>query len=90
MDATQIPAQAKHSPALSANLIIHGERFTVAALGPDHVVVLSARPVPPGHGIIHFRMDDHLTTYHVDLVDGIDPHRGEQVYRLLETIEEAA
>lgn len=35
-------------------------------------------------------MDDHLTIYHVDLVEGINPDRDEQVYRLLETIEEAA
>jgi len=90
MDATQPVIATRHSPALSADLVIRGERFTVAALGPDHVVIHSARAMPPGRGTIRLKLDDHVTTYRVDLVDGLDPSRDEQVYRLLEPIEDAA
>jgi hypothetical protein len=85
MDATRSVSDTKHSPALSADLSIHGQKFTVAALGPEHVVVRSPCPVAAGEGIIHFTMDDHLTTYRIDLPQGIDPTRREQNYRLLET-----
>lgn len=75
----------KHSPELSADLSIHGQKFTVAALGPEHVVVRSPRQIAAGEGIIHFKMDNQLTIYRIDLPQGIDPTRREQNYRLLET-----
>jgi hypothetical protein len=84
MDATHSASETKHSPVLSAELSIHGHRFNVAALGPDHIVVRSSRPVPPGEGVIRFTIDDQPTIYHVELPDGVDPGRREQQYRLLE------
>jgi len=80
----------RHSPALSADLVIRGERFTVAALGPDHVVIHSARAMPPGRGTIRLKLDDHVTTYRVDLVDGLTQAATSKSTALLETIEEAA
>jgi hypothetical protein len=85
MDATRSVPETQHSPALSADLTIRGQKFTVAALGPEHLVLRSPRPVAAGEGTIHFKMDDHLTTYRIDLPQGIDPTRREQNYRLLET-----
>jgi hypothetical protein len=77
--------EAKHSPVLSADLLIDGQRFAVAALGPEHVIVRLPRLVPAGEGTILFRADDEVTTYHIDLPQGIDPARHEQSYRLLKT-----
>jgi hypothetical protein len=84
MDATHSVPETKHSPVLSAELSIHGHRFNVAALGPDHVVVRSSRPVPPGQGVIRLTIDDQLTIHHVELPEGVNPSRREQHYRLLE------
>ncbi len=71
MDATRSVPEAKESPVLSAELLIHGQRLNVAALGPEHVVVL--------------KVDGQLMIYHVDLPAGIDPTRHEQRYRMLKT-----
>ena len=76
---------AAYSPDLSAELTLHGERFAVAALGPDDVVVRSPRPVPAGRGTVRMVVDGQPTVYHVDLWLGIDPARREQAYRLIAT-----
>ena len=74
-----------YSPDLSAELTLHGERFAVAALGPDELVVRSARPVTAGHGTVRMVIDGQPTVYHVDLWLGIDPDRREQAYRMIGT-----
>lgn len=71
-------------------LFLHGERFDVASLGPNDIVVRSARPMPAGEGTIRLTIDGELTVFHVKLADGIDPVRRAQSYQLIDTIEEAA
>ena len=79
-----------YSPDLSAELMLHGERFAVAALGPEDVVVRSPRVVAAGHGTVRMVVDGQPTIYEVDLWLGIDPTRREQAYRLIATDANAA
>ena len=90
MDALPTSSAAGYSPSISAELTLHGERFKVAALGPDGVVLRSARPCDPGTGVIRVDVDGRVTLYHFDFTHGIDPARREQPVTLLRTIEEAA
>jgi hypothetical protein len=79
-----------YSPNVSMELTIHGERFNVASLGPSKFIVRNPRLVKPGAGTLRLLVDTRVTIYHMELIDGIDPKRGSQPYRLLSTIEEAA
>ncbi len=83
MDSTRSVLDGRHSPELSADLLIHGHRLAIAALGPEHIVLRSPRLVAAGEGAIHLKVDSQLTIYHVDLPQGIDPNRREQSYRRL-------
>lgn len=87
---TQYSAFTGYSPEISAELLIHGERFNVGSLGPDELIVRAPRPIKPGPGTVRLTVDGRVTLYHIDLFNGIDPTRVDQPYKLLSTFEEAA
>ena len=79
-----------YSPEISMELILHGERFDVASLGSQDIVVRDARRVPAGQGTLRLVVDRKPTIFHVNLMHGINPSLREQTYQLLDTVEEAA
>ncbi len=81
---------SEYSPLITIELIVRGQQFNVASLGPDNVILRSARSLQPGTGIIRLMIDGHLTTYHVNLPQGIDPQRNEQPFVLIDATREAA
>jgi len=84
-------ADAGYSPDISAELVFHDQSFAVASLGPNQVVIQSPRPLPPGRGTIHVRIDGQLTVYHVDFPSGINPrHPAQPAVILSATAKESA
>ncbi len=79
-----------YSPPITIELIVQGQQFNVASLGPDNAILRSARSVQPGTGMIRLTIDGHLTIYHIDLPQGIDPQRNEQPFVLIDATSEAA
>ena len=79
-----------YSPDISIELLIHGERFSVASLGPGFMIVRQSRPVPPGPGTVTLTVNKRVTIFHITLSAGIDPSQRRQSYQLLSTVEEAA
>jgi hypothetical protein len=71
-------------------LTVHGERFDVASLGSQDIVVRDARRVPAGQGTLRLVVARKTTIFHINLLHGIDPSLREQTYQLLGTVEEAA
>ena len=43
-----------------------------------------AKVLGPLAGIVRLTIDGQVTVYHVELPEGIDPRRQEQVYRVIE------
>jgi hypothetical protein len=78
------------SPDLSMELAIEGERFSVASIGPNGMIVRAARHVRPGRGTVRLDVGGHVTVYDVWLVDGVDPGRDLQRFQLIGSREEAA
>jgi len=89
MDAQHSPSSS-YSPDISMELLVHGERMNVAAMGPSNIVVRSARTAPPGPGTICLKVNGRITVYHIELPQGIDPTRQHQPVRLVRTVEDAA
>jgi hypothetical protein len=71
-------------------LAMGAERFRVASVDSEGIVIRAARRFPAGRGTLRLVVDRRVTTYHVYLPDGIDPERTDQSYQLLEAVEEAA
>jgi hypothetical protein len=63
-------------------LEIAGQRFDVAEIGPAFVRVRDAVPVAPGPAIVRCDLGGRLTTFEVQLADGIDPRRPRQPCRV--------
>jgi hypothetical protein len=80
--------RADYSPDISIELLVHGERFNVASLGPRNLALRDARPMAPGVGIVRLVVDGQVTVIHVDLRTGIDPSRPTQPY-VQTTVQEA-
>jgi hypothetical protein len=79
-----------YSPPIAIELIIHGQRFDVASVGPDRAILRDARALNAGLGIIRLTVDAHVTVYQVDLTQGIDPARTEQPFMLIGVESEVA
>jgi hypothetical protein len=90
MDQTPTSSDIGYSPDLSGELTLHGQRFALAAMGPNGIVVRSPRAMEPGRGTIRMIIDGRQTVYNVDLWLGIDPAKREQVFRLLTAAEVVA
>jgi hypothetical protein len=90
MSDSPISSGAGYSPDISMELTLDGERFRVASIGPDEVVVRGVRRVPPGRGTLRLVVDRKATMFHIYLPDGLDPDRVRHAYRLLDAVEEAA
>lgn len=83
-------SDAGYSPNISAELLLHDQSFAVLSLGPGQVVIQSARPLAPGFGMIHVRIDRQLTVYHVEFPVGISPEHSVQPIVILKSNEEEA
>jgi hypothetical protein len=81
---------ADYSPHIAMELELHGQRFNVAAIGPDSIRLRDARPMPPGQGTVRLTVGDNLTILVIDLHDGIVVDRRGQAYTLINQIEGAA
>jgi hypothetical protein len=84
METDPQASDAGYSPALSAELILHGERFDVVSLGPDRVAVRSAKTLGPGVGEIRMVVDGRPFVHVVEFSNGIDAKRQEQAFTLLQ------
>ena len=81
---------ADYSPHIAIELEFHGQRFNVAAIGPDFMRLRDARPMPPGKGTVRLTVADNVTILIIDLPDGIVVDRKMQAYTLINQIEGAA
>ena len=60
-----------HSAAVQMSLAVNGHAFSVAAIGPDVVVLRDPIDHPPGEAEITLSIDDHRRQWRVELTDGI-------------------
>jgi hypothetical protein len=79
-----------YSPDVAIELILHDERFDVASVGHDGVVVRNGRPMQSGEGIILMRVGEQATSFRVRLDSGIIPERREQPLQVLNAVAESA
>jgi hypothetical protein len=77
---SQSPSRTGYSPAISAQLQTDGQKFKLAAICDEYVVVREARAVPAGLATIFLQVDDRKSTLHIHLTRGIDPSQDEQPY----------
>jgi hypothetical protein len=81
MDAHPKSVDAGYSPAISIELVLHGERYEVASLSPGRLLLRDARIAPPGRGIVTVSVAGNPTRFLVDLTDGILPDQKAQSFR---------
>jgi hypothetical protein len=79
-----------YSPFIAMELELHGERFDVAAIGPESVRLRNAKSMPPGQGTVRLTVKDNVTILVIDLYQGIAVDRARQAYTLINQIEGAA
>jgi len=78
-----------YSPFIAMELELHGERFDVAAIGPESIRLRNARPMPPGQGTVRLTVNDNVTILVIDLYDGVAVDQARQAYTLINQIEGA-
>jgi len=86
----QPQTMSDYSPFIAMELELHGERFDVAAIGPESLRLRNARPMPPGQGTVRLTVKDNVTILVIDLYHGIAVDQTRQVYTLINQIEGAA
>jgi hypothetical protein len=79
-----------YSPPITIELQIGSNHFNVASMSSEGIALRDATPLGPTSGVIRMTVDKHLTVYHVELPQGIDPARDEQVYRVIESSDVSA
>ena len=72
-----------YSPPISMELQVGDERFEVASLGGEKLIVSDARLLPPTTGIVRVIVDGQVTVYHVELPNGIIPEARHQLIRVV-------
>jgi hypothetical protein len=81
---------AGYSAEVSIELQVGAERFSVASFGGDRMIIRSPRALSRCAGTVRIIVDNHVSTCTVELIDGLDPTRRDQPYRLLKAAEAAA
>jgi hypothetical protein len=79
-----------YSPFIAMELELHGERFDVAAIGPNWIRLRNPRPMPPGQGTVRLTVNDNVTILVIDLYHGISVDQVRHAYTLIDQIEGAA
>jgi hypothetical protein len=90
MKAHNGAADSGYSPKITIELILHGQRFNVASVGPTMAILRDARKMEPGAGVIQWNVDGRVTSYRVEFSQGVDPERAEQPLVLLDAVAEVA
>ena len=78
MQTRPVSPETGYSPITRAKLLVNGQSFDVASLGPTGVVVRDPQHAAPGPALIQLEVDGRITEYQVDLFDGVAPDRHEQ------------
>ena len=81
MDAHQ-SSNFGSSPGISIELILHGERFSVASMGLNGLVIRAPKPLGRDRAVVTMAVGKHITRYDVLLPDGIDPGRHHQPFSI--------
>jgi hypothetical protein len=79
-----------YSPDISAELILHGERFDVISLGPGTVRVRSPKALAAGTAVVRMFVDGRRSSYVIDLQSGMNPGREEQAFSSIRVTDEVA
>ena len=90
MQSAAASAESGYSPPLTITLVLHGEEYDVAAIGPETLALRNPRVARAGQGTVHVSIDGQPVLYHIDLFDGIDPTRQKQSFHHLGVTQEAA
>jgi hypothetical protein len=64
------------------DLQVGDQRFEVASLGGDKMIVSDAKPLPACNGVVRVIVDGQVTVYHVELPEGIVPEARHQAMRV--------
>jgi hypothetical protein len=78
-----------YSPPIRITLEIGNDKFAVAELGPDFLVLRSARRTAPSSGTLVVNVDGQEVVHRVMLPNGIDPDSYDQTLVHLETLAKA-
>jgi len=74
-----------YSPPVTIELEVGASKFSVGSLSADKLALRDAKSLPPLSGVVRLTVDGHVTVYHVELPEGIDPQRDEQIYHVVES-----
>ena len=79
-EISQSSARTGYSPFIAAQLLVAGQKFKLAAISADHVVVREAQPLPAGPATIFLQVDERESIRDIHLTQGIDPSQDKQPY----------
>jgi hypothetical protein len=75
--------RSTHSADVRIELTVNGHVFSVAALGPNFVVLRNPVAHPSGEAELSLSIDGHEERWRVELIDGILPGGGDTRFRSL-------
>ena len=90
MQSAPTASESGYSPPLTITLMLNGEQFDVAAIGPDALKLRNPRAARPSRAVVRVSIDGRPILYDIDLFDGIDPTRTKQSFRHLGVAGEVA
>lgn len=64
-------SQGGHSARVQMQLLVNGDSFSVARMGPDFLLVDAPVNLPPGDASVIFQVDQSERRWSVNLPDGI-------------------
>lgn len=82
MHSSSLPYSG-YSPEISMELEVEGQTFSIGSMSTDKLILRNPAPLPPTAGVARLTVDGKVRLFHIELHEGIDPVRAEQVYRLL-------
>ncbi|HYO09511.1 MAG TPA: hypothetical protein VER17_11110 [Tepidisphaeraceae bacterium] len=84
------PDVGGYSPDISADLVLDGIPHPLASFGPFGLALKTPCDAVAGIGTINLVVDRQLTTFLVELPDGLNRSRDLQPFRVLQVSEHAA
>jgi len=84
--ASNSASSSGYSPPIRITLEVGGERFQVAQLGEDFLVLVAPREFEPTSGTVVVDVDGERIIHRVSLPNGINPDVEDQVLLHLETV----